>query len=135
MKNFSAPKLLRMALARTHISYCPHVNDKIPGYECICWKHEVNKWDVRTKLTASTRIRKPKPHKIHFNNHTCSARIKGTNVMSWSNDIKDITCNQCLNFANRPTKSPKLLKAKKKQNSTVDVFSDSSYILTPTAQS
>lgn len=110
MKNITAPKLLRLALSGKHMSYCPNINDKIPGYECLCWKYEVRKWDARTKLAASTRIRKPKPQKIHLVGNHCSAKsLQGLKI---SSDVAEITCKQCLKFANRPTKITKTAKKK-----------------------
>lgn len=109
MKNISAPKLLRMALTGTHISNCPHANDKLPGYECLCWKNEVRKWDARTKLANTQRIRKSKPQKMHLAGYKCSAKSPTIT----SNNIDDITCQQCLKHANRPPKPTKIPRKKK----------------------
>lgn len=117
MKNLSAPKLLRMALTGAHISYCPHANDKTPGNECLCWKHEVRKWDTRVKLAATTRVRKPKPQKIHLVGHHCSA--KSLQGLKTSSDVTEITCQQCLKFTNRPVKTPKIPRISKKKSPSV----------------
>lgn len=109
MKNFSAPKLLRMTLTGAHINNCPHANNKLPGYECLCWKNEVRKWDTRTKLSSSQRVRKAKPQKVHLAGYKCSAK----SPLSTSINISDITCQQCLKHANRP---PKPVKVSRKKN-------------------
>lgn len=113
MKNFSAPKLLRLALTGTHISSCPHANDKIPGSECLCWKTEVRKWDARVKLASTSRVRKPKLQKIHLVGNHCAS--KSSHGLTTTSVTTDVTCKQCLKFANRPVKAPKVLKISKKQ--------------------
>ncbi len=109
MKNISAPKLLRIALAGTHISNCPHANNKLPGYECLCWKNEVRKWDARTKLLSTQRVRKAKPQKVHLAGYKCSAKSPS----STSGNISDITCQQCAKHANLSPKPIKISKKKK----------------------
>lgn len=113
MKNFSAPKLLRIALAGTHISYCPHANDKITSSECLCWKTEVRKWDARTKLASANRVHKTKPQKIHLIGNHCAS--KSSHGLTTTSVTTDITCKQCLKFANRTVKAPKTPKISKKQ--------------------
>jgi hypothetical protein len=111
MMKFSAPRLLRLALVGSHLPYCPHGNDKTPGYECLCWKTEVRKWDQKAKLSAKTRVRKPKLQKIHLLTHKCSAK----NPIHTSSVIADLTCQQCLKWANKP---PRPAKKSKKNTST-----------------
>jgi len=120
MKNFTAPKLLSLALTGIHMSYCPYKNDSI--LECICWKHEVKKWHDRNKLASAARVRKPKSHRTHLMNHICSARVKGSTV-SFSNDVKDVTCQQCIKFANKPIPLPKVSKKQLKMNSSSSIYS------------
>lgn len=99
MKNLSAPRLLRLALAGNHMPYCPHVGDSTSGTECPCWKHEVRKWDVRMKLTSSKRTRLPRAQKVHLTGYKCSAKAATTFASASS-----ITCKQCLRHANKPIK-------------------------------
>lgn len=110
MKNFSAPKLLRMALSGAHMSYCPHANDKTPGYECLCWKNEIRKWDARIKAASANRVRKPRATRVHLQNYKCSN--KNPNVI-FTTDVTQITCKQCLKHANTPPKAPRLPKTQK----------------------
>lgn len=102
MKNFSTRALLRMAANGSHIPNCPETIGSLPGYECLCWKHEVKKWNIRDRLAASNRIHKPRPGKIHLNNHKCSSQ-KSNNSSSTS-DTTSVTCKQCLRFINSPIK-------------------------------
>lgn len=124
MKNFSAPKLLKLALTGTHLPSCPHIKDKLPGYECLCWKNEVQKWAARLKTVTSNRTRKPYLQKIHLFNHKCSAK----NPLVTSSDLSKITCQQCLKFANKPIKITNPRRGKKitllAQNSSTTIITN-----------
>lgn len=109
MKNLSAPRLLRLAMAGSHMSYCPHIGDSTPGYECLCWKNEVRKWNSRVKIASAGRTRSPRAQKIHLAGYKCSAKAAVT-----FSSTGNITCKQCLAHSLKPVKPIKMAGQKAK---------------------
>jgi hypothetical protein len=123
MKNFTAPKLLKLALSGSHLSFCPNVTNKILSVtECLCWKNEIRKWEAR----SSIRVRKARPTKVHNENVKCSAKLRSKTTQ----DLTEVTCQQCNKNASKVIK-PKKSRAKKNLPSSLTAVGDLSLISAP----
>lgn len=102
MKNYSAPRLLRMALSGEHVARCPHANSKVKTTDCVCWPNEVRRWDEHVKAVSKLRVSSIKRRKVHFLGCKCGAKIvSSTSVKT------DVTCGLCLRLMDKPAKTTK----------------------------
>ncbi len=106
--NYSAGKLVRIALANEHIKPCLGQGVSL---ECICWITEARNWDKRMKTSSKVRVRKPRNTKTHMAGKSCGAK----GMLKTSSIAGEVTCRHCIKIMNVPIKTPKKVKASASQ--------------------
>lgn len=108
-RNYSARKLLAMAMTGQHMPNCQRT--AFPVVDCLCLQHEVKAYEDRLASKRSTRVHKPKakkPTKVHldFAAHGISKKIGCKNKQNVASDLSLVTCQHCLKAGKKMNLNP-----------------------------